>query len=96
MTTTEEHVREAERLAATAEEWMDADDGWKGALSTQERLWRRSADLQAAQVHATLAQTLKAGELLPIMAGIADWIASGVPEAAAPVSPAEETCPGGC
>ncbi len=50
-----EHYREAERLAAQADEWMDADRGWKAHLSTEERLAFRTADLAAAQVYATLA-----------------------------------------
>lgn len=62
-----EHTREAERLAASAEEWMDADYGWKATLSTQERLLYRSCDLQAAQVHATLAQTAAANEYIPVL-----------------------------
>lgn len=85
-TTPEEHIAEAERLAASAEEWMDADTGWKGALTAQERIARRSVDLQAAQVHATLAQTLKAAELMPMMAGLAEWIASGCPAGASPAA----------
>jgi hypothetical protein len=50
-----EHYREAERLIEQADTWMDADHGWRGELSTEERLSRRAADLAAAQVHATLA-----------------------------------------
>ena len=50
-----EHYREAERLAEQADEWLDADHGWKASMSTSERLERRAADLAAAQVHATLA-----------------------------------------
>jgi hypothetical protein len=57
-------------------------------MSTEERILRRSADLQAAQIHATLAQTLKAAELMPMMAGIAEWIATGCP--AAPASADEK------
>ena len=71
--TAEEHIRAAERFAAAAE---SVDD-----VTGYERQLRRSADLQAAQVHATLAQTLKATELVPIMAKVADWIASDSPEA---------------
>lgn len=50
-----EHYLEAERLAGQAETWADADMGWKGSLTTEERIQRRTADLAAAQVHATLA-----------------------------------------
>lgn len=50
-----EHYREAERLRAESEEWADADYGWKGHLSAEERIQRRMADLAEAQVHATLA-----------------------------------------
>jgi hypothetical protein len=55
MATGPEHYRKAEELISTADEWMDADLGWKAHLSAQERIDRRSADLAAAQVHATLA-----------------------------------------
>ena len=72
--TAEDHVREARRYAASAEE----PDGTTG----YERQLRRQADLQAAGVHATLAQTLKAAEAVPLMARITDWIASDPPEAA--------------
>ncbi|HEV2452394.1 MAG TPA: hypothetical protein VGS62_10775 [Streptosporangiaceae bacterium] len=67
MMTGSEHTREAERLAASAETWMDADHGWRAEMSTQERILRRSVDLQAAQVHATLAQTAAANEYIPLM-----------------------------
>ena len=60
--TPEEHTSTAERFAASAEEWMDADYGWRAGMSTPERIARRSADLQAAQVHATLAQNAVARE----------------------------------
>ncbi|MET9952365.1 hypothetical protein ABZ135_12560 [Streptomyces sp. NPDC006339] len=60
MTPHEHHAR-AEELLARADTWMDADTGWKARLSTDERLAHRSADLTAAQVHATLAT------LLPIL-----------------------------
>ena len=50
-----EHYREAERLMKQGDEWMDADTGWKARLGVDERLARRTADLLAAQVHATLA-----------------------------------------
>lgn len=49
------HYLEAEALADQAETWADADYGWKGKLSAEERIQRRNADLAAAQVHATLA-----------------------------------------
>jgi hypothetical protein len=49
-----EHYAEAERLAAQAETWADAD-GWAASMSTGERLSRRVGDLAAAQVHAMLA-----------------------------------------
>ncbi|WP_432116609.1 hypothetical protein [Streptomyces sp. S1] len=58
-----EHIREAERLTKQAEEWMDADTGWKARLSTAERLAHRQADLATAQVHALLA--LVATQLAP-------------------------------
>jgi hypothetical protein len=96
MSTTEEHVREAERFAASAEEWMVC---LPSALSDQERIWRRSADLQAAQVHATLAQTLKAAELMPMMARIAEWITqpeAPVPAVAPQSAAAGESCCTGC
>ena len=49
--TAEDHIREARRYAAYAEELEDGDS-YSDAL-------RRANDLQAAQVHATLAQTLR-------------------------------------
>jgi hypothetical protein len=52
--TAEEHMAEARKFAASAEE--------------RPSHWDRSVDLQAAQVHATLAQTLKAAEVVPLMA----------------------------
>ena len=57
-----DHFREAERFAASADEWMDADTGWKANMGTGKRIARRANDLQAAQVHATLAQTAVARE----------------------------------
>lgn len=50
-----EHYAEAERLLEQAVQWDDADTGWRGRLTVEERLRRREADLAAAQVHATLA-----------------------------------------
>ena len=50
-----EHYREAERLAEQADVVMNADYGWMGGLSSEERLQRRMAYLADAQVHATLA-----------------------------------------
>jgi hypothetical protein len=50
-----EHYKRAEELIASAGEWMDADWGWKGDLTTAQRLAYRQAELAAAQVHATLA-----------------------------------------
>ncbi|MFF0139706.1 hypothetical protein ACFYRN_25035 [Streptomyces sp. NPDC005227] len=55
MATGPEHYVEAERLERQADTWMNADTGWKGGLTTTERLAYRMADLAAAQVHATLA-----------------------------------------
>jgi hypothetical protein len=48
---------EALRLREQAAEWMDADTGWRGTLTTDERIVRRTADLTDAQVCATLALT---------------------------------------
>jgi len=76
----EGHIAAAEMFAASAEEWMDADEGWKAGIPAAERIMRRSCDLQAAQVHATLAQTLKAAELMPIMAALAESITPAQPE----------------
>jgi hypothetical protein len=50
-----EHYREAERLTSVADDWLNADYGWKAHLSTEERSAFRAVDLAAAQVHATLA-----------------------------------------
>ena len=65
MSTTEDHFRQAELFAARAEEWMDADTGWKAEMSMNDRLGRRSLDLSAAQVHATLAATATQRVLQP-------------------------------
>jgi len=55
MATGPEHYLEAERMRAAADEWADADLGWKATLTAQERINQRLADLADAQVHATLA-----------------------------------------
>lgn len=60
-----DHFGEAERFAALADEWMDADWGWKAELSTEERIARRAADLAAAQVHATLALAATSDSSVP-------------------------------
>ena len=74
--TAEDHIREARRYAASAEEQSDG--------TGYERQLRRSADLQAAQVHATLAQTLKAAEAVPLMARLVAYLEE-------PGCPARET-----
>lgn len=56
-----EHYRQAERLIEQADEWPDADLGWKGDLTAAERIARRDSDLAAAQVHATLALAAATG-----------------------------------
>ena len=73
-----EHMAEARRLAARAEE--------------RESHWDRSVDLQAAQVHATLAQTLTAETMMPAMAKLAAWLADS--EAAPKESAAQPAQPG--
>jgi hypothetical protein len=50
-----EHYLEAERFQRQAETWENADTGWKADMSGEERIARRTADLTAALVHATLA-----------------------------------------
>lgn len=55
MATGPDHYLEAERMRAAADEWADADLGWKANLTAQERINQRLADLADAQVHATLA-----------------------------------------
>jgi hypothetical protein len=50
-----EHYLEAEKLIGSADDWMDADAGWKSHLSPAEWLVRKEADLACARVHATLA-----------------------------------------
>jgi plasmid stabilization system protein ParE len=64
--TAEAHIRQAGRYVAAAEELAGATS-YEGGL-------RRTNDLQAAQVHATLAQTLKASELMPMMAELVESI----------------------
>lgn len=64
--TAEDHIRAARHFAAAAEEQADA--------AGYDQLVRRTNDLQAAQVHATLAQTLKAAELLPMMSALVEWV----------------------
>lgn len=56
MATGPEHYREAERLLDQSKTWANADTGWKGQLSAEERLAYRRADLAEAQVHADLAK----------------------------------------
>lgn len=53
--TPDEHRAEALKWLSDAGDWMDADHGWKGNLSSADRLAYRTADLATAQVHATLA-----------------------------------------
>jgi hypothetical protein len=55
MATGSEHYREAERLTEQSKTWENADTGWKGQLSAEERLAHRMADLTEALVHAQLA-----------------------------------------
>jgi hypothetical protein len=52
-----EHYRRAEHLLADANEWMNADLGWKANLTPDERLARRNSEIAEAQAHATLALT---------------------------------------
>ena len=73
--TAEDHIREARRYAARAEQQADATS-YTGTMA-------RTNDLQAAQVHATLAQTLKAAELMPLMARLVARIAPAQSEAPA-------------
>lgn len=56
-----QHYLAAQRAIARAEEWTDADIGWKGKLTAEERLAYRTADLAVAQVHATLALAAATG-----------------------------------
>src|ERR1017187_5211914 len=69
--TAEDHIREAQRLLEL------------GGHDEREP-WLVASDTARAQVHATLAQTLKAAELMPAMAGIAGWITAGCPAATPP------------
>lgn len=57
------HYLKAEQLIIQANEWMDADHGWKAELSSEERIARRQADMAQAQVHATLALAAATAEL---------------------------------
>ena len=50
-----EHYKKAEEFAERADAVMDAEWGIYASMGTQERIQRRTADLAAAQVHATLA-----------------------------------------
>lgn len=59
--TREQHATAAEDLLGQADKWMNADYGWKGTLSSEQRLAYRMADLAAAQVHATLATVPRDG-----------------------------------
>lgn len=61
MATGPEHYTEAERMRAAADEWADADLGWKANLTARERIDQRLADLADAQVHATLALAAAVG-----------------------------------
>jgi hypothetical protein len=82
--TAEDHIREAERLLDAANRRLAGNDAeW---LNTPQR----RAELRTeAQVRATLAQTLKAGELMPMMAGIAEWLAAGCPVTTPPAVASE-------
>ena len=82
----EEHTSEAERLAERAGTVIDAEWGIYASMGTQERILRRSADLQAAQVHATLAQTAVARDHIRTLHA---FMAAMMPEPA-PAEPAEE------
>ncbi len=52
-----DHFAEAERLLVEADFWLDADEGWKADLTTNERLRRQASDVGKAEVHALLALT---------------------------------------
>ena len=71
--TAEDHIREARRYVAAAEGLADATSYAEGL--------RRTNDLQAAQVHATLAQTLKGAEMIRVLAAFAVSDAPAEPEA---------------
>ena len=86
--TAEDHIREAREYLGFAEEQADA--------AGYDRLVRRTNDLQAAQVHATLAQTLKAAELLPLMSALVESITPARPETPGTVTDEHPPCPGGC
>ena len=64
-----DHYREAERLRAAADRWLNADTGWMASMSTDERLARRDSDNQAAQVEATLALAAVMALTGPMAAG---------------------------
>lgn len=53
-----DHYQKMTAALESADQWMDADWGWKGDLSNEERLAYRMADLAEAQVHATAAQVI--------------------------------------
>lgn len=76
-----EHYTLAERLADSAETWLDADQGWKGNLSAAERIAYRNSDLAAAQVHATLADAaataIATTDEMPIRDGDSWYAAAG-------------------
>ena len=92
--TAEDHIREAEKLLDAANRRLTGNDAeW---LNTP----LRRAELRAeAAVRATLAQTLKAAELMPMMARIAEWITqpeAPVPAVAPQSAAAGESCCTGC
>lgn len=55
MATGPEHYQAGERLLTEADDWLNADAGWKGQLTAAERVERRNSDLDAAQAHFTAA-----------------------------------------
>lgn len=63
-----DHFRAAERLIKQADHWLDADHGWKAAMSTRERLDRRKADFLGAIAHAVtgVLEALTAGGEPPL------------------------------
>jgi hypothetical protein len=50
--------------------WANADTGWKGNLSSEERLTRRAADTAEAQVYATLAVAETLGRIAGSLDGL--------------------------